>query len=208
MSLKTDYKRDFKSIYAPKAEPGIIAVPAFIFAVIEGQGDPNREGFADDTAALYGFSYTVRMSNKGNAVPPGYYEYTVFPLEGVWDLVDPDKGLTDKSNLKYRIMIRQPEFLTEGLFQRFLSEAKQKKHNPSLDKIRREAIEEGLCCQMMHIGPYAEEPASFSLMEQFCEGKGYLRSSKVHREIYLSDPRKTDPAKMRTVLRFNIEARP
>jgi len=207
MLQKVDYKKDFKEYYLPKAEPGIIVVPPFKFAVIDGQGNPNEEGFAEDTAALYSFSYAVKMSSKAGTAPAGYHEFTVFPLEGIWDLVDHSKGLSDKGNLKYRIMIRQPEFMTEGLFERFLSETRQKKQNPSLSKINWEVIEDGMCCQMMHLGPYDEEPASFLRMEQFCDENGYKRSVMTHREIYLSDPRRTEPAKMRTVLRFKIEAK-
>lgn len=207
MPKKVDYKKDFRAFYVPKKEPCVVTVPAFKFVVIEGQGDPNGNGFAEDTAALYSFSYTVKMSYKGNDVPGGYYEYTVFPLEGEWDLIDPGKALADKSNFRYRIMIRQPEFLTPELFQRFLGETKKKKPNTSLDKMIFEEIDEGLCCQMMHIGPYVDEPISFSRMEQFCTENGYSRLYKKHREIYLSDPRKTDPTKMKTVLRFQIQAK-
>lgn len=205
MLQKVDYKKDFKALYVPKSEPGTILVPPIRFAVIDGQGDPNGEGFAGDTAALYGFSYAVKMSYKGKDVPSGYYEYTVFPLEGEWDLVDTSKPLSDKNNFRYRIMIRQPDFLTAELFARFLTETKKKKSNPSLEKMVFEEIEEGLCCQMMHLGPYSEEPESFARMEQFCSENGYRRLYKAHREIYLSDPRKTEPEKMKTVLRFRIE---
>lgn len=205
MADKIDYKKNYKNLYLPKAEPVIISVPTIKFAVIEGQGDPNDDGFAADTAALYSFSYAVKMSYKGKDVPTGYYEYTVFPLEGEWDLVDKTKLVSDKSNFSYRIMIRQPEFLTKELFQKFLTDTKKKKPNPSLDKLCFEEDEEGLCCQMLHIGSYDDEPASFKKMEAFCIVKGYQRLSKKHREIYLSDPRKTDAAALKTVLRFKVK---
>ncbi|WP_331436827.1 GyrI-like domain-containing protein [Gordoniibacillus kamchatkensis] len=99
-------------------------------------------------------------------------------------------------------MIRQPDFLTEQWFERFLEHAKKKKPNPFLEHVRFEHVEEGLCCQMMHIGSFDDEPKSFARMEAFCAENGYSRASKIHREIYLTDPRKTKPEKLKTVLRF------
>lgn len=201
---KLDYKKAFKELYLPKNNPSIVDVPAMTFAIIDGQGDPNGEDFALATEALYSFSYSVKMSYKSKDVPKGYYDYTVFPLEGVWDLVDKSKPITDKSNFAYSIMIRQPDFLTEELFKRFVNEAKNKKTNAYLDKIRYATITEGLCCQILHIGSYDDEPASFEKMEQFCRDNGYERICLKHREIYLSDPRKTEADKLKTVLRFNV----
>lgn len=199
---KQDYKKDFKDLYMPKTSPVIIDVPEMRFALIEGEGDPNGEAFALATTALYSFSYAVKMSYKSKMVPVGYYDYTVFPLEGVWDLVDKDKPNTDKSNYAYAIMIRQPDFLTEALFERFLEEIKKKKPNDCLEKLKFLSTTEGLCCQMLHVGSYDDEPASFEKMTQYCAEKGYERASLTHREIYLSDPRKTEKDQLKTVLRF------
>jgi hypothetical protein len=205
MPNKLEYKKEFKELYLPKNTPTIIDVPSIKFVIIDGKGDPNGEDFSLVTAALYGFSYAVKMSYKSNEVPQGFYDYTVFPLEGVWDLVDKTKSLTDKSNFAYSIMIRQPDFLTDELFERFITEIKKKKPNIYLDKIKYETITEELCCQMLHLGSYDDEPASFELMKQFCEDNGYERISLTHREIYLSDPRKTEADKLKTVLRFNVK---
>lgn len=201
---KVDFKKDFKALYLPKNSPCIIEVPAMKFAMIDGEGDPNGEEFAAATAALYSFSYTVKMSYKSKEIPEGYYDYTVFPLEGIWDLVDKSKPSTDKSNYAYTIMIRQPDFLTNELFERFITETKKKKPNVYLDKMKYDTLTEGLCCQMLHLGGYDDEPASFEIMKQFCIDNGYERSSLKHREIYISDPRKTEVCKMKTVLRFNV----
>lgn len=201
---KVDYKKEFKDLYLPKDRPVILDIPEMRFAALDGQGDPNGNGFALATAALYGFSYTVKMSYKSREIPEHYYDYTVFPLEGVWDLVDKTKGIEDKNNYAYTIMIRQPDFLTDELFGRFLEETKRKKSIDDLDRIRYETATEGLCCQMLHIGGYDDEPASFERMEQFCIEHGYARSSRKHREIYLSDPRKSETSKLRTVLRFQV----
>ena len=173
--------------------------------MVDGKDDPNGEEFALATAALYSFSYAVKMSYKSDKVPTGFYDYTVFPLEGVWDLMNKILLPTDKNNLKYKIMIRQPEFLTADLFERFIAEAKKKKPNIYLDKVEYSTISEGLCCQILHLGSYDNEPASFEIMEQFCRDNGYIRISRCHREIYLSDPRKTELKKLKTVLRFQVE---
>lgn len=204
MNSKVDYKKDYKRFYVPRTEPDVLEVPAVPYMMISGSGDPNGEDFAKATEALYSLTYAVKMSYKGDDAPAGYYEYTVFPLEGVWDLVDYSKPATDKNNLKYTIMIRQPDFLTEEGFARFLERTKRKKPNPFLERARFEQAEDGLSCQMMHVGSFDDEPASFARMEAYCEANGYVRTSKIHREIYLSDPRKTESAKLRTVLRFPV----
>lgn len=173
--------------------------------MVDGSGDPNGEEFAKAIEALYSLSYAVKMSYKKDIVPVGYYEYKIFPLEGVWDLLDKSKLATDKSNFKYTVMIRQPEFLTEELFNCFLEQIKKKKSNPFLNSMRFEVMEDGLCCQMMHLGKYDDEPESFAYMEKFCIEHGYVRASKTHREIYLSDPRRTETSKLMTVLRFSIK---
>jgi hypothetical protein len=204
LSKKVDYKKDYKQLYMPKTVPEIVVVPRMPFFMVSGSGDPNNEEFAKATEALYSMSYAVRMSYKSQDVPVGYYEYTVFPLEGEWDLLDRSKPATDKNNFKYTIMIRQPDFLTEERFKRFLEQTKRKKQNPFLEKVRFEHVEDELSCQIMHIGSFDDEPESFARMEAFCAENGFIRSSKIHREIYLSDPRKTEPSKMKTVLRFPV----
>lgn len=205
MSDKVDYKKTYKALYSPKAIPSFVAVPRIKFVMIDGKGDPNGADFARAIEVLYAFSYAVKMSYKSSNVPEGYFAYTVFPLEGEWDLTDKSKTITDKSNYQYTMMIRQPEFLTKDMFERFLLETKKKKQNEYLDKIYFEEFEEGLCCQMLHIGSYDAEPASFEIMDKFCRENGYKRSFKTHREIYLSDPRKTEASKLKTILRFRIE---
>ncbi len=201
---KANYKKQEKALYVPGAAPTIVDVPAMSFIQVEGQGDPNGEDFAKAMAALYSLTYAVKMSYRSDAPPEGYYEYTIYPLEGVWDLVDKAVPHTVKSNLKYALMIRQPAFVDAALFERFLRETSRKKPNPYLDKASFVTIEEGLCCQMLHVGPYDDEPASFAAMEAYCRSNGYRRASKLHREIYLSDVRKTEPSRLKTVLRFTV----
>ncbi|MEI7884906.1 MAG: GyrI-like domain-containing protein [Clostridia bacterium] len=202
--LKQDSKKAYKDLYAPKSTPGIIVVPPMNFILVEGEGDPNGEDFSLATAALYSVSYAVKMSYKSTNVPAGYTEYKVFPLEGVWDLIDKNLPATVKNNFKYQLMIRQPEFLTAELFADFLVATKKKKPNIYLEHAKFITLEEGLCCQLLHLGSYDSEPASFSRMEEFCQLNGYNRKALTHREIYLSDPRKTVAEKLKTVLRFQV----
>ncbi len=173
----------------------------------DGHGNPNGDAFADAVGVLYALSYAIKMMPKKGVTPEGYYEYSVFPLEGVWDLAEEARGLDklDKDKLIYTLMIRQPDFVTDDLAQAVIEQTKKKKPNPLLDKVRFTELEEGLCVQMLHIGSYDDEPHSFAKMEQYCDLNGLKRLSKIHREIYLSDARKTVPDKLKTVLRFNVD---
>lgn len=157
-----------------------------------------------DVEILYALSYAIKMSYKGSDIPLGYYEYTVFPLEGIWDVKDKTLTGFDKDNLMYTIMIRQPEFVSEEVFEKFKTLTKKKKVNLDIEKATLETIEDGWCCAMMHIGSFDDEPASFAQMETYVQENGFVRCDKTHREIYLSDPRKTDVSKMKTVLRFKV----
>lgn len=224
---KREWKKEEKGLYLPKGVPTLIEVPRLNFFVLEGQGNPNSPFFAECIEALYGASYAVRMSHKGKNVPEGYYEYTVYPLEGVWDLTETGKakqlewqaraekeGLDpeaqkDVSFLKdefvFKLMIRQPDFLTPDLAAAFVQTAAKKKQNALIEKVYFESYEEGKCLQMLHEGSYDSEPESFVKMEAFAAEKGLKRKSHGHREIYLSDARKTSPEFLKTVLRFQVE---
>jgi hypothetical protein len=147
MSKKIEYKKDFKHIYLPKTSPVIIDVAKMPYIMISGSGEQNGEEFARATEALYSITYAVKMSYKSDKVPVGYYEYTVFPLEGIWDLIDKSKPATDKNNLKYNIMIRQPDFLTDELFLKFLEQTKEKKPNPYVEKLTFGEMTDGLCAK-------------------------------------------------------------
>ena len=201
METVLDYTKAYKELYLPKNEPALIDVPEMPFITVAGAGDPNGEDFEKVVEALYSFSYTVKMSYKGGDAPEGYFPYKVFPLEGVWDLGDHSLPF-QKSNLIYTMMIRQPDFLTPEYFEKVREALKRKKPNPNLEAAKFEVLKEGLCCQMMHIGSYDDEPASFARMEEYCRKNGFVRVSMTHREIYLSDPRRTEKSRLKTVLRF------
>ena len=205
---KVEWRKDEKSLYMPTAHPTLIRVPAFKFFVLEGSGNPNGPDFAACVAALYSLAYAVRMSSRQGLVLDGYFDYSVYPLEGVWDISDALKkrydGTLDKNELVYRLMIRQPEFLTEDAAMGIIDRVQTKKPQPLLKQVMFEGYEEGACVQMLHLGSYDGEPASFEEMERFAGLEGRRRESKRHREIYLSDARKVAAEKLKTVLRFRV----
>jgi hypothetical protein len=157
---------------------------------------------------LYSLSYGVKMSPKSGKTPENYFEYTVYPLEGVWDISEEAKQKPimefDKNTLVFKLMIRQPDFVTSEFALEIIEKTKKKKPYELLDKVKFEEIEEGSCIQMLHVGSYDNEHVSFEKMELFAKEQGLIRKSHTHREIYLSDARKTVPEKLKTVLRFQI----
>ena len=208
MPNKTDYKKDEKALYFPPEQPVRIIIPEMKFFMISGTGNPNTsESFSEVVQALYSLSYTVKMSPKSGNAPEAYHEYTVYPLEGIWDMDDNAKDFSflHKDFFRYTMMIRQPEFVSEQFALEILESVKKKKSIPVLADTKFGTIHEGTCVQMMHIGPYDSEPASFQLMESFMLDQGLSRITKSHREIYLSDPRRIAAEKMKTVLRCQVK---
>lgn len=201
---KTDFKKTMKECYLPSPKEVVtIDVPTMNFAMVDGLGDPNTcPDFEHVTEALYGVTFTIKMSPKKGPAPAGYFEYVVPPLEGLW-WTEPD-GSFDiskaKTNWQWTLMIMQPEFVTAELVTEALAHLKNKKDNPALDKLCFEPFAEGKAVQIMHIGPYADESPTIEKMHAFAQDNGYQLTGK-HHEIYLSDPRRTDPPKLRTVLR-------
>lgn len=206
--MKKEWRKHEKHIYLPKQKPVLIDVPKFNYFTIKGSGNPNDDFFAEYIGVLYSVSYAVRMSYKTDNHPVGYYEYTVYPLEGIWDIADKSKhteGFLDKNNLVFELMIRQPEFVTEDFAQRIIEKTKNKKPHKLLDQIEFKTIAEGKCVQMLHIGSYDDEPKSFDMMDKYCKENNLERISMKHREIYLTDARKTEPEKLKTVLRYKVK---
>ena len=183
-------------------------VPPMNFFSIRGEGNPNDPFFADYIGVLYSLSYAVKMSPKSGTAPENYSEYSIYPLEGVWDFNDKAGiGTTermDKDALIFNLMIRQPEFVTADFAAGIIEQVKKKKSLPLLDKVKFESFVDGNCVQMLHIGMYDNEPQSFAGMEVFAESQGLVRRNRTHREIYLSDARKTQPDSLKTILRFQV----
>jgi len=207
--MKHEWKKNEKHFYLPKNKPELISIPKFKFFTIEGSGNPNDDIFAEYIGNLYSLSYGIKMSPKKGIEPEGYFDYTVYPLEGIWDLNEEAKksfnGTINKNDLVFKIMIRQPDFVESDFALEILEYTKKKKPHYLLEKVRFEEIIEGNCIQMLHIGSYDDEPASFRIMESFAEQENFRRNTKTHREIYLSDARKVSPDKLKTVLRVCIE---
>jgi hypothetical protein len=206
--MKYEWKKQEKEFYLPKEKPESVVVPKFKFFMLNGKGNPNNAEFSEAVTVLYSLAYAVKMLPKKGITPVGYFDYTVYPLEGVWDLAEEARVLEvlDKDSLIYTIMIRQPDFVTDELAEEVVKGVKAKKPHPLLNEVKFTSLEEGLCVQMLHIGPYDDEPKTFSQMEEYCTQQGLKRTSKIHREIYISDPRKTEPNKLKTLLRFRAEA--
>ena len=202
--MKYEWRKADKALYLPGAQPTVIDVPEYSYFVLSGRGNPNLQPFADAVGALYALSYTVKMLPKKGPAPDGYYEYTVFPLEGIWDLAEKKDGPLDKASLAYTIMIRQPDFVTDALALQAVGLAEKKIPCALRDAVHFARIAEGLCLQMLHVGGYDSEPETFAAMERFCMENGYVRTGRTHKEIYLSDPKKTPPDQLKTTLRFGI----
>ena len=205
-----DFKKEYKEFYMPKSTPEIVEVPKANFIAVRGKGDPNEEGGAYQQAisVLYAVAYTLKMSYKTDYKIEGFFEYVVPPLEGFWwqdNVVGIDYA--DKSSFNWISVIRLPDFVSEEDFQWAVDTATKKK---KLDCSSAEflTIDEGLCVQIMHLGSYDDEPATVSLMDNFAEENGYandLSDTRLHHEIYLSDPRKSPPEKWKTVIRHPIK---
>ena len=204
-AAKYEWRRTEKDFYLAKAKPAAIDVPPMNYFVVDGAGSPADEEFQAVVGLLYTLSYTIRMMPKSGWTPPDYQEYTVFPLEGLWrmdsDAWKPGCEL-DKSKLQYRLMIRQPWFVTDEVVERARTSALKKVSAELLRRASFETMTDGLSVQMLHVGPYDTEPETFSAMNEFMAAHGLSRAEHVHREIYLSDPRRVAPEKNRTTLRF------
>lgn len=205
--MKHEWRKKEKNYYIPKAKPEIVNIEKFKFIQIKGKGNPNSEEFSQKVGTLYSIAYAIKMMPKKNITPEGYFDYTVYPLEGIWDLDEEGrlKDEFDKNNLLYNIMIRQPDFVTKEVFNLAMEITKNKNPNKLLDEVVFGEIEEGKCVQMMHIGPFDEEYKSFDLMKKFINDNNLVIKDLAHREIYISDFRRTAPEKLKTVLRYMVE---
>ncbi len=204
--MKFEWKKQEKKLYLPKEKPELLTVPKQKFFMISGKGNPNDEEFSEKIGVLYSLSYAVRMMPKQGYTPEGYFEYTVYPLEGVWDLTEEGKqsNILNKDELLYTIMIRQPDFVSQEVVNKAFENVRKKKPYPLLKDVTFETIEDGLSVQMMHIGSYDDEPQSFQKMKDFIKENNLEITTLRHREIYISDARKTEKSKLKTVLRYKV----
>lgn len=205
-----DYKKEYKEFYMPPNEPGIIEIPSMNYLAVRGKGNPNeRDGeYSKALGLLYGAAYTIKMSYKGSYKIEGFFEYVVPPLEGFW-WQDSVKGVdyAHKEDFNWISIIRLPDFVKQADFEWAIAEATRKK-KLDFSSVEFFTYHEGLCVQCMHIGSYDDEPATVLAMDGFARENGYkvdISADRYHHEIYLADPRKTDPAKLKTVIRHPIK---
>lgn len=200
-----DYKKEYKEFYLPPAKPSLVTVPPMNFVAVRGQGDPNEVDGAYQKAMglLYGISFTLKMCEKAGYVISGAFPYVVPPLEGLWwQEGQGSLDYTHKEDFQWISMIRLPDFITKTDFDWAVAEAARKKKT-DFSGAEFLTYDEGLCMQCMHLGPYDDEPATIEAMEAFALQQGCtldLSDERRHHEIYLSDPRRCAPERLRTVI--------
>lgn len=209
-----DFKKEYKEFYLPKQTPSIVDVPTSNYIAVRGKGDPNEEkgAYMEAMQVLYSVAYTIKMSKMGDHRIDGYFDYVVPPLEGFWWEVVDGKAIAgfsyNKAQLQWISIIRLPDFVTLTDFEWAVAEATRKK---KIDCSKAEflTINEERCAQVMHIGSYDDEPATIELLKKFIEENGYTididNINRFHHEIYLSDPRRCAPEKLKTVIRYPIK---
>lgn len=205
-----DYKKEYKEFYMPEKKPSIVMVPSMNYIGVRGKGDPNEEEgeYKQSIGLLYGIAYTIKMSKKGDHQMDGYFDFVVPPLEGFW-WQDGVKGVdySRKEDFRWISLIRLPDFVTRDEYQWAVEEGTRKK-KMDFSKVEFLSIDEGLCVQCMHIGPYDAEPETVARMHEFIDQQGYtldITDERHHHEIYLSDARKVAPEKLKTVIRHPIK---
>ncbi len=204
-----DFKKEYKEFYMPPKRPTIVTVPEMNYIAVRGKGDPNAENgeYKASIGLLYGIAFTIKMSKMGTHKIDGYFDYVVPPLEGFWKQSGGGEiDFSHKENFEFISVIRLPDFVTKEEFDWAISEAENKKKT-DFSKVEFLNYNEGKCVQCMHIGPYDSEPQTIRLMREFAEKEGFvtdISEERLHHEIYLSDPRKCAPERLKTVIRQPI----
>lgn len=193
--------------YKANKKPQILEMPTQKFFSIKGDGDPNQPEFQQKIECLYTVSYAIRMAQKAGWEIPDYQLYTVYPLEGWWSLQERylQEAVMKKEHFTYEIMIQQPAFVTQEIAEEAIRRASKKLPAELISQLMFSEKSEGLCAQILHIGPYDDEPQTFHQLKSFLQEEGYERTALSHKEIYLSDVRKTAPEKLKTLLRVPVK---
>lgn len=206
-----DYKKEYKEFYMPKNKPSIVEIPKMNYIAVRGKGNPNAEDgeYKKSIGLLYAIAFTIKMSYKGSHKIDGYFEYVVPPLEGFWWQEGNSNGMdyTNKDSFNFISVIRLPDFVTKKDFDWAIEEATNKKKQ-DFSKVEFLTYDEGVCVQCMHIGSYDNEPATVELMHRYMTENGYeldITDTRLHHEIYLSDPRRCDVSRLKTVIRHPIK---
>lgn len=204
---KLDWKKDEKALYAPTDKPSFISIPSMTALIVKGGGAPSSPAFQSAVQSLFSLSYGLKFAPRKGLQIDGYQEYAVYPLEGLWDISDEAKakGTWTKDDLKYTLSIRQPDFIQpEHIDAVKRTQAKKGLDLDQVSFIQSPAYE---AAQILHVGSFDSEPASFKILEAFLDEQSYERIDQTHREIYLSDFTKTSPDKLKTILRVTIKKR-
>lgn len=204
--MKREWRKEEKALYLPKNKPEQLVVPVQKFFIIQGKGDPNKEEFSEKIGVLYSLAYAVRMMPKSGYTPPGYEDYTVYPLEGLWDLSKEkvQSGSCNKDEYVYTLMIRQPDFVTQEVAECAFEQVNRKKPHPFLGMASFTTMEDGMAVQMMHSGSYDDEYDTFQIMDNYLQEKKLVRRLLSHKEIYVSHVNREHPEKQKTTLRYFV----
>ncbi|KRK64677.1 hypothetical protein FC72_GL002085 [Companilactobacillus tucceti DSM 20183] len=207
--MKYEWRKQEKNLYLPKQKPVVLDIPEQSFISLPGQGDPNGSDLKERLQALYPMSYGIKAEYRKYCKDKEveFDDYVVFPLEGVWSLTEAGQKMDhlDKNEFIYDIMMRVPDFVPSEVVEEAIKNVKEKKYQPLMDDLERKTYSKKQVIEILHIGKYDDEPASFELMNQECAKLNKTRVSMIHREIYLSDARRVEPDKLKTVLRYEIK---
>ena len=202
--MKYEWKKNEKNLYGVKQKPQLIEIPSAYYIMIKGEGNPNESDFSNRVSALYSLAYGIKMLFKNMEKEElEYSDFTVFPLEGIWEKSDDEEF--DKSKLKYTIMIKQPNFITKEIFDLAFEKVKKKKPNELYDEISFDYIESKKSIQILHIGSFDTEIESFEKLDNFANEINLERSEKLHTEIYLNNKNRTAEDKLKTILRYTVK---
>ena len=202
--MKYEWKKNEKNLYGVKQKPQLIEIPSAYYIMIKGEGNPNESDFSNRVSALYSLAYGIKMLFKNMKKEElEYSDFTVFPLEGIWEKSDDEEF--DKNKLKYTIMIKQPYFITKEIFELAFEKVKKKKPNELYDEVSFDCIESKKAIQILHIGSFDTEIESFEKLDNFASEMNLERSEKLHTEIYLNNKNRTAEDKLKTILRYNVK---
>lgn len=202
--MKYEWKKNEKNLYGVKQKPQLIEIPSAYYIMIKGEGNPNESDFSNRVSALYSLAYGIKILFKNMEKEElEYSDFTVFPLEGIWEKSDDEEF--DKNKLKYTIMIKQPYFITKEIFELAFEKVKKKKPNELYDEVSFDCIESKKAIQILHIGSFDTEIESFEKLDNFANEMNLERSEKLHTEIYLNNKNRTAEDKLKTILRYNVK---
>lgn len=207
--MKYEWRKQEKEYYSIRKQPIILTIPKQKFISLHGIGDPNGSGFTQQIQTLYPVAYGLKAAYRKYSVDKDvkFDDYVVFPLEGVWSLTKKGQQMDhlDKNEFEYDIMIQIPEFVPDELIEPTLINVQDKKDLPMISEMEIKNFEAMEVAQILHVGSYDDEPESFKKIDELVATQGKKRLSKIHREIYLSDARRVDSDKLKTILRYRIK---